>query len=484
MSLRRIALCYVRKSLVKQGAIDPASPDVQRRQLVSWCEMAGLTPEWHEDAEGHQSGMRSDRPAWQQVRARLTDPDVAVLAVTAWDRAARSVRELLDVTDACSAAGVRFVATGDNIDTRTADGRLQLTILAGVAEHYSRRVGEWRAASIDALRRNRGRHYGQPPFGTKRVPQDGDLVLVPSDAQQPNGTDHECLTLVYEWFAIERMAYYGIAKRLNETGWRYRGRYGELRPWTHEDVRRAIKSHWTYAGNVIIGQADRGNPEIIPGSHEPILPDRLTTIAGYRSREFRALGPRHHAPRAYPLSGILYCAACGERFRSMGTQEPRAYGAGHRCEAGSKHYWAAGPLEQEVRDYLARLRFPSDVVTMKDGLAARQLLALESPDDGAGERAQAALDRLIDLYSSGDMTKDEYRRKRAELEARLPKAMPAPAGPVMLEVGDVIRDVSPMMFRDIAASIIERVEVGRGGLTIRLQEWCSDWAPENPGKVA
>lgn len=322
---------------------------------------------------------------------------------------------------------------------------------------------------------------GSQNFDAQTVPKDGDLVLVPSDAQQVNGTDHECLTLVYEWFAIERMAYYGIAKRLNDEGWRYRGRHGELRAWTHEDVRRVIKSHWTYAGNVIIGQADRGTPEIIPGSHDPILPERLTTTAGYRSRQFRSLGPRHHAPRTYPLSGILYCSACGERLRAMGTGAPRTYGAGHRCEAGSKHYWPADPLEHEVRVFLAGLRYPVDVVTMKDNLAARQLLALESPDDGAGERAQAALDRLIDLYSSGDMTKDEYRRKRAELEARLPKAMPASPGPVLLAVGEAVREASPMLLRDIAASLIERVEIGRSGLTITLQEWCADWAPKERG---
>lgn len=473
--MRNTALCYVRKSLVKQGAIDPASPDVQRRQLTSWCETAGLAPEWHEDAEGHQSGMRSDRPGWQAVRARLADPDVAVLAVTAWDRAARSVRELLDVTDACQKSGVRFVATGDNIDTRTADGRLQLTILAGVAEHYSRRVGEWRAASIDALRRNRGRHYGTPPFGTRRVPLDGDLVLVPSDLQQPNGTDHECLTLVYEWFAVERMAYYGIARRLNGEGWRYRDRYGSLRAWTHEDVRRCIKSHWTYAGNVIIGQADRGTPEIIPGSHDPILPERLTTVAGYRSRQFRALGPRHSAPRSYPLTGLLFCAACGLQLRGMG-QEARAYGTQHACEAGSKHYWAAEPIEANVRAYLAGLRYPEQVISMADQVASQHLLATSGPDDGARERAQAALDRLIDLYASGAITKDEFTRKRAEYEARIPKAAPTLAAAPLLAIGDMILEVPPMMLRDIARAMLERIEVGRGGLAITPKDWCAAWA--------
>lgn len=135
------------------------------------------------------------------------------------------------------------------------------------------------------------------------------------------------------------------------------------------------------------------------------------------------------------------------------------------------------PFNQWLQAKLKELKM-TQAVTMKDALAARQLLATASPDDGvAAERAQAALDRLIDLYSSGDMTKDEYRRKRSELEARLPKALPSPSGLVVLEVGEVIRDVSLMMFRDIARDMIDRIEVGRGSLVIKLQEWCADWAP-------
>ncbi|HRE27341.1 MAG TPA: recombinase family protein, partial [Anaerolineales bacterium] len=110
-------------------------------------------------------------------------------------------------------------------------------------ESYARGVAELRVANIDDLRRNRGRHYGTPPFGTRRIPKDGDLVLVPSDREQTNGTDHECLTLVYELFARQHLSYYTIARKLNGDGWRFRDRRGGLRPWTPEDVRRMIKQH-------------------------------------------------------------------------------------------------------------------------------------------------------------------------------------------------------------------------------------------------
>lgn len=476
--MRRIALCYVRKSLVKQGTIDPASPDVQRRQLTSWCELNSLTPEWHEDAEGHQSGMRADRSGWQAVRARLRDPDVAVLAVTAWDRAARSVRELLDVTDACQSAGVRFVATGDNIDTRTADGRLQLTILAGVAEHYSRRVGEWRAASIDALRRNRGRHYGYAPFGTQRVARDGDLVLVPSEAQQPNGTDHECLTLLYQLFTHERLSYHQIARRLNGDGWRYRDRHKLLRAWTPEDVRRAVKGHWIYAGNVVIGQSDRTGPfEVIPGSHDPILPAILTTAAGFRVKQFRARGPLPHPPRKYPLTGLVVCGLCGARYRARG---PGRYGAADRCEQGGAHSILSEALEADTRAFLASLRYPGDVMTVRDQAVVSALLEDDAGDDQVvEERARAAIDRLIDLYTSGAISKDEFTRRRTEYEAVLPKRpdKPASTSPILIEVGAVIKRVPDNVLRDIAAMMLDRIEIWPDGPRFVLKTPFDTWRP-------
>lgn len=474
---KRVALCYIRKSLVKEGGADPASPEIQRRQLAHWCDAAGLEPEWHEDADGHQSGRNLRRPGWVQVRARLSEPDIGALVVTSWERAARSAKELLAVADVCEASGVRFVSVADNIDTRTADGRLQLTILAGVAEHYSRRVGEWRAAAIDQLRRARGRHYGTAPFGTQRKPSGGDLILMPSDLEQPNGSDHDALALVYQHFGRDHLSYYTIARKMNEAGWRFRTRRGGLRPWAPEDVRRVIRQHWIYSGNVVIGQCDRGRIEVIPGSHQPILPSALTQAAGMRLATFKPMGPRRQLPRSHPLTGLLFCAACGQQMRGMGAS-PRVYGAQHACEAGSKHWWPAAAIEDEVRRYLAELKPPDETMASATANAAAALAATTGHDLAAeAQRVDVALDRLADLYAEGQIDRDRYLRKRAEYEARRPVGRGAAVGIVLPPMGEALRLAPDGLLRDVARLMLERIEVGAGGLTIIPRPECAAWVP-------
>jgi site-specific DNA recombinase len=478
--VKHIALCYIRKSLVKEGGVDPASPEIQRRQLAAWCDAASLSPEYHEDADGHQSGRNLRRVGWVAARARLSDPDVAALVVTSWERAARSAQELLAVADACERASARFVSVADNIDTRTADGRLQLTILAGVAEHYSRRVGEWRAAAIDQLRRNRGRHYGTAPFGTRRIPQGGDLVLVPSDLEQPNGTDHDALALVYRWFTTEHLSYYTMSRRLNADGWRFRDRRGGLRLWAPEDVRRVVKQHWIYSGHVVIGQSDRGSIEVIPGSHRPILPGPLTQAAGLREASFRAQGKRRNLPRTYPLTGLLYCAACGVLLRGMG-YDPRSYGWQHACEAGSKHVWHAEPIERAAREYLARMAPPSELLAAAETNAAAILATSTGHDEDAdAARIEAALDRIVDLYATGQIDRDRYERKLSEYQALRRPARPTVPGIVVPELGAAILDSPPLLLRDVARLMLDRLDIGPDGLAITPQPCELPFARSNP----
>lgn len=299
---RRIALCYVRKSVVKTGAPDPASPEIQRRKLLAWCQSEDLEPEWHEDTTGHNSGMKTDRPAWRAAIGRLSDPDVAYLLVTDYDRATRNVKDLLTVVDECERYGVKFKALASPYDVSTGQGRTFATIISAVNEGYARDVSEWRAASIDNLRRDRGRHVGPPPFGTVRVRQGGDLVLVGDMRQQPNGTDLECLAELYRLYGKEHLSYYATARRLNDTGWRLRGKGGLLKEWNDTDVRRLVMHHWIYAGHVVVGRSDRLVDEVLPGSHAPILPPDLTQPVGIRATVFKRLTPAIHRHYSAPLS--------------------------------------------------------------------------------------------------------------------------------------------------------------------------------------
>ena len=76
-----------------------------------------------------------------------------VLLVTRLDRLARSTRDLLNTLEAIAERGARFRSLGDACaDTTTANGRLILTVLGGLAEFEREliraRTGEGRARAV------------------------------------------------------------------------------------------------------------------------------------------------------------------------------------------------------------------------------------------------------------------------------------------------------------------------------------------------
>lgn len=79
------------------------------------------------------SGARADRPQLRALVKALRAGDVVV--VTRLDRLARSTRDLLNVLAEIAAAGAGFKSLADTwADTTTAQGRLMITILGGLAE--------------------------------------------------------------------------------------------------------------------------------------------------------------------------------------------------------------------------------------------------------------------------------------------------------------------------------------------------------------
>jgi len=79
------------------------------------------------------SGAVTERKALARAIATLGAGDV--LLVTRLDRLARSTRDLLNVLDAVAKAGAGFRSLADSwADTTTAQGRLMLTVLGGLAE--------------------------------------------------------------------------------------------------------------------------------------------------------------------------------------------------------------------------------------------------------------------------------------------------------------------------------------------------------------
>ena len=93
----------------------------------------------------------------QQLRRKKFD----VLVVWALDRLARSLRQLLTISEECKALGVDLVSLKQNIDTTLPAGRLTFQILGAVAEFEREMLRERVKAGMNQARRV-GKHVRRP----------------------------------------------------------------------------------------------------------------------------------------------------------------------------------------------------------------------------------------------------------------------------------------------------------------------------------
>ena len=118
------------------------------------------------------SGSKDRRPALDRLVRDATRRGFDVLVCWRLDRLGRSLKHLINLLDDLHAVGVSFVSLGEGIDCTTPAGRLQLHVLAALAEFEKARIAERVAAGLARARRN-GTKLGRPQ---KVVPE---AVLAP-----------------------------------------------------------------------------------------------------------------------------------------------------------------------------------------------------------------------------------------------------------------------------------------------------------------
>lgn len=150
--------------------------------------LAGQAREPVEYVDESVSGSKipfAERPAGGRLLRDLERGDRVL--VTRIDRAARNVRDLLDLVERIEGAGASIVFVDQAIDTAGPMGRFLLTLLGAIAELEAGIIAERRRESLAAFRAE-GRHaVGRAPFGLRSVPNpDGrGLVLRPDPEKAP-----------------------------------------------------------------------------------------------------------------------------------------------------------------------------------------------------------------------------------------------------------------------------------------------------------
>jgi DNA invertase Pin-like site-specific DNA recombinase len=107
------------------------------------------------------SGSKDKRPALDALLKDAKRRKFDVLVCWRLDRLGRNFRRLIVTIDELSALGIGFVSLGDCIDTSAPAGRLQLHVLAAIAEFERARLRERVVAGL-ASARAQGVRLGRP----------------------------------------------------------------------------------------------------------------------------------------------------------------------------------------------------------------------------------------------------------------------------------------------------------------------------------
>ena len=156
-------------SLAAQRAMVKAYAGLYGLELVAVVEDAGI------------SAKTLDRPGLQTVLAMLRRGEVQAVVVAKLDRLTRSVRDLGALIEGPFVKAA-LLSVGEQIDTRSAGGRMVLNLLATVSQWEREVIGERTRTALQHLKRQ-GRRTGCVPYGKRVVGGAGKVLEDDPDEQ-------------------------------------------------------------------------------------------------------------------------------------------------------------------------------------------------------------------------------------------------------------------------------------------------------------
>jgi DNA invertase Pin-like site-specific DNA recombinase len=148
----KVAL-YARVSTFEQ------EPENQLQELRRYVEARGWTAAEYVDRG--ISGTKESRPALDALLRDAKRRKFDVLVCWRLDRLGRNLKHLVTMLEELSGLGIAFVSLGEGIDCTTPAGKLQLHILAALAEFERGRIRERVLAGLQRARRE-GKALGRP----------------------------------------------------------------------------------------------------------------------------------------------------------------------------------------------------------------------------------------------------------------------------------------------------------------------------------
>lgn len=413
------------------------------RNLVGQIEMGreyvnrhgySVVAELSEDDKG-VSGAEIDLPQLNKIREMAHAGKFDVLVVREIDRLSRNLAKQLIVESELKRAGVNIeYVIGEYADTP--EGNFMKHVRASVAEFEREKIRErmvrGRRQKVRAGSVLTSRH---PPYGYDVVAQGSIYSLVPNESQA------EIVRNIYHWFVNDSLPIRTITRRLNESGITrpaYTIKRTVKKCWHATTVKNLLASE-TYIGRWYYGKTNRHiglhpRETWIEVSVPPLIDKETWEMAQSRIQQNKELAVRQ-TKHTHLLSRRLSCGTCQTTLMAEAQPYRNKSGGGFYY----RYYTCGGDEREKNRGCGLRIsgnRFDLivwewiksvllDAEKLQKGLDKLQaeqdkhlkpLYRQARVADDLLKKYRGQLEKLLDLYLSGDIEKDHLAGRKVQLE--------------------------------------------------------------------
>ncbi len=409
--------------------------------------------------EGISGTNTKKRKEFNRMIACAKNGDFDLIVTKEISRFARNTLDSIFYTRDLKKHGVGVIFMNDNINTLDGDAELRLAIMSSIAQEESRKTSE-RVKWGQKRQMEQGVVFGRSMLGYDV--KDGKMYI--------NEDGAKVVRLIFHKFVNEGKGTHVIARELREEGIKPM----RVKEWQNTVILRVIRNE-KYCGDLVQKKTytpdflshekkvNLGQEEfvIIKDHHEPIISRELFDKAN-RILDEKSLsqeGKAKHSNR-YPFSGKIKCGCCGSsyvaryktrkngsRYKAWRCLEAARHGSPHVDKAGNQVGCSGLSIRNEDATHIMylvtnSLKYNKEKITNNLLTIIKSIISSDMPNgievcpkdaamDTAGtdseklkSQIKATLPKrtnLIDLYTSGDITRDEFSAARAKCENEIAK---------------------------------------------------------------
>ena len=392
--------------------------------------------------EGISGTNTKKRKEFNRMIACAKNGDFDLIITKEISRFARNTLDSIYYTRDLKKHGVGVIFMNDNINTMDGDAELRLAIMSSIAQEESRKTSE-RVKWGQKRQMEQGVVFGRDMLGYDV--RGGKMYI--------NEEGAKIVRLIFHKFVVEGKGTHVIARELREEGIEPM----RVKEWQNTVILRIIRNE-KYCGDLVQKKTytpdflshekkyNRGQEEfvIIKDHHEPIISRELFDEAN-RILDERSLSPEGKAKHSnrYPFSGKIKCGCCGasyvaryktrkdgSRYKAWRCLEAARNGSPHIDKAGNQVGCTAPSIRNEDATHLMYLvtkdlKFNRQKITDNLLSIIKSIIAMDTTGSDV-EKLKAKIKaieenraKLIDLYMSNVITKEEFADARAKYDSEI-----------------------------------------------------------------